>query len=861
MLTAPPRNSSTFSRYNLRPLLVAAMLLSGSWFGLAPLLAQSAPPGTITNQATGSFVDETDTTNTAVGIQSNTVQVTVVEVAGIFVTAATPIEAPTGVVGAGLLQGNGTINVGDIAYFDYTITNKGNDSTQFFIPDAPSSTVGGTFNATTNPIQIIAYNPTGAADIAVTGVNIPAGGLRTGPSTATGTDGLLGKNGIIPAGGSVKIRVPIKVTAAVGQSMTVIMGDTGATPLGQNQVYSNNNNLDIYTQDNPDSTIVNAAGDIETVGHPVNGDATNNRQEASASGTVTVVASASIAVSGTVFSDADADVAINGSDAGTNAGSLTLTVYAIDTAGNIVDKATVGSNGTYNLTNVPPSAIIKLRLTNDSTLTTAPTAPSLPTGWFQTGKNLNGIPDGTIATLGDINLTTTTTPLTLQNFGIRQTYVLPTPPVPTTCAANFTTSLNTGVSASGGTLAPGTNDLNWSVEWLDGPTNANGGIYAPPRPVGVMPAVVTGNLAPGAWVVEPGNAKWISYPFRLSTNSNGDHQDANLNGTPHENNGTATNPADAVRLKFTAKVSLPSNANTIAISLPVGVSVDNQFVSLKVNGVDNITTPNPPDPYVADFLSLHTVNITNGWTPGVNTIEIIIDSGPDLTGFFLSVNATTTQVCPVASNPNLLLVKRITGINGLPQKRSGAPLNAYENDTTNPYDDNKNATPTAPYTKPTTNKWPDTISDKSSGFLLGSIDGGTIAPNDSIEYTIYFLSAGDNTAKNVLMCDRVPDKVTFIPGAFNNSNDAPAGANGLPGADRGIAVNLGGTINSYTNVADGDFAQYFPPGSTLPSTCGTATNTNGAVVVNLGDIPNAKTAVSPPTPGSYGFVRFQGRVK
>jgi uncharacterized repeat protein (TIGR01451 family) len=828
------------------------MLLSGSWFGISPLLAQSAPPGTITNQATGSFVDELDTTNTAVGIESNTVQVTVVEVAGITVTAATPIEAPSGVAGAGPLQGNGTINVGDIAYFDYTITNTGNDSTQFFIPDAPSSTVGGTFNATTNPIQIIAYNPTGAADIAVTGVNVPTGGLRTGPSTATGTDGLIGRNGIIPAGGSVKIRVPIKVTAAVGQPVTVIMGDTGATPLGQNQVYSNNNNRDIYTQDNPDGTIVNAEGKVETAGHPVNGDATNNRQEASASGTVTVLAPASTAVSGKVFSDADADVTINGSDKGTNAGSLTLTVYAIDTAGNIVDKATVGADGIYNLTKVPASAIIKLRLSNDSTLTTAPTAPSLPTGWFQTGKNLNGIIDGTIATLGDINLTTTTTPLTLQNFGIRQTYVLPTPPVPSTCVANFTTSLNTGVSGDGGTLLPGTNDLNWSVEWIDGPTNYSA-TFAPPRPVGVMPAVVTGNLAPGDWITEPGNAKWISYPFRLSSNSNGNHQDANLNGTPNENSGTATNPSDSVRLKFTAKVSLPSNANTIAISLPVGVSVDNQFVSLKVNGVDNITTPNPPNPYAADYQSLQTVNISNGWQPGVNTIEIIIDSGPDRTGFFLGVRATTTQVCP-ATNPNLLLVKRITGINGLPQKRSGAPLNAYENDTTNPYDDNKNDTPKAPYTKPSTNKWPDTIQDQSSNFLLGSIDGGTIAPNDSIEYTIYFLSAGDSTAKNVSFCDRVPDKVTFIPTAFNGLT---AGVTGLIG-DRGIAVNLGGTVNSYTNVADGDFAQYFPPGSTLPSTCGAATNTNGAVVVNLGDIPNA-TAVG--TSGSYGFVRFQGRVK
>jgi uncharacterized repeat protein (TIGR01451 family) len=853
MLISSPRYRFRFNLHHLRPLLAMAILIGGSGLGISPLLADvSAPPGLIKNTATGSFVDELDATNTAVPIISNEVQVTVVEVAGIFVTAATPREAPSGVAGAGPLQGNGTINVGDVAYFDYTITNKGNDSTQFFIPDAPSSMVGGTFNATTNPIQIIAYNPTGAADIAVTGVNIPTGGLRTGSSTATGTDGLLGKNGIIPAGGSVKIRVPIRVTAAVGQPVTVIMGDTGATPLGQNQVYSNNNNLDIYTQDNPDGTTDAGGTVVETAGDPFNGDATFHRQEASASGTVNVSNFTAIAVSGVVFSDADANVVIDDSDAGTNAGSLTLTVYAIDSAGNIVDRAAVGSNGTYNLTNVPASAIIKLRLANDSTLTTAPTAASLPTGWFQTGKNLNGTIDATIATLGDINLTTTTTNLTLQNFGIRQTYVLPAAPVPTTCAANFTTSLNTGVTNSGGTLSPGANDLNWTVEWITGPITGTDAPYAIPRPVGVMPAVVTGQLA-GTWYAEPSSAKWISYPFRLSNNGNGDHNDADFDGIHNEKTSSGANTNDAVRLKFTTKVSLPSNANTIAISLPVGVSVDNQFVSLKVNGVENIPTPSQ-DPEALSYKSLQTVNITKGWQPGVNTIEIIVDSGPPLVGFFLAVQATTTQVCPVANNPNLLLVKRITGINGLPQKHSGAPLNVYDNDPSNPYDDNKNAAPVAPFTQSSTNKWPDTSEDASSGFLLGARDGGTIVPNDSIEYTIYFLSAGDSTAKNVLFCDRVPEKVTFIPSAFNGIN---AGNASLIG-DRGIAVNLGGTLKSYTNVADGDFAQYFSPGSTLPSTCGAAENKNGAVVVNLGDILNA-TAVG--TAGSYGFVRFQGRVK
>jgi uncharacterized repeat protein (TIGR01451 family) len=108
----------------------------------------------------------------------------------------------------------------------------------------------------------------------------------------------------------------------------------------------------------------------------------------------------------------------------------------------------------------------------------------------------------------------------------------------------------------------------------------------------------------------------------------------------------------------------------------------------------------------------------------------------------------TTAIDPtsitIVSNPNLLLVKRITAINGLPAKRNGATLAAYENDPINPYDDNDNTAPTIDYPQPATNKWPETISHTSSNFLKGAIDGGMIRPNDTIEYTIYFLSAGVN---------------------------------------------------------------------------------------------------------------------
>jgi hypothetical protein len=68
--------------------------------------------------------------------------------------------------------------------------------------------------------------------------------------------------------------------------------------------------------------------------------------------------------------------------------------------------------------------------------------------------------------------------------------------------------------------------------------------------------------------------------------------------------------------------------------------------------------------------------------------------------------------------------------------------------------------------------------------------------------------------------------------------------------------------HSHTNIADGDFAQYFPPqlepSSVYPKIACGGPNDNGAVVVNLGNLPNATVSGESNT---YGFVRFQGLIK
>lgn len=654
----------------------------------------------------------------------------------------------------------------------------------------------------------------------------------------------------IPAGGSVTVTFAVNIAAG--------------TPPGTYQNPAQVLYLDpTRTSANPDRRIAPAAFALAganttyengvLAGQPVPG---SNYDSVTNAAEDVVIAAVSTSVSGTVFHDHSANVVLDndlGTDVGTNAGSSTLTVYAIDTAGQVVDKATVAANGSYTLTNIPQNSTVTLRLSNDNSVAIGATAPAvgLPSNWYYTGENVNGTIDATIATLGNIAVTTTTSNLTNHNFGIRQGYTIAPDPAPTVCNPDYQGALNTGISSTGGQLPIGSLDLNWSVEWVNASIGAVP--YATARPVGPMPAVVVGNLAPGAWVNEPSNVRWISYPFRLSSNSNGNHQNADLDGNSNEIAvaGSFTGTSDTVRLKYTASVTLPANAQTITVSLPIGVSVDNQFASVKVNGVENLTPTPTQDPQTEDYRSTRTVNMSQGWQVGVNTIEIVTDSGPPLTGFFLRVEATTIQVC---GSPNVSLIKRITAVNGSTTTNAGDNLAVYKDDPTNPYDDNVLDSP-AP-TPIDTDKWLDPTT-----FLIGGTNGGNVKPSDEIEYTIYFLSAGDTAANNVLFCDRVPQNVTFVPTAFNGfATQAPGG---LPNTDRGMQWLYNGQTQSLTNVSDGDAAQYFPPGSDPTSVypkvnCGGA-NTNGAVVVNLGNLPNA-TAAGTPT-NSYGFVRFRGRVK
>jgi uncharacterized repeat protein (TIGR01451 family) len=241
----------------------------------------------------------------------------------------------------------------------------------------------------------------------------------------------------------------------------------------------------------------------------------------------------------------------------------------------------------------------------------------------------------------------------------------------------------------------------------------------------------------------------------------------------------------------------------------------------------NITIPSSGDTYARFRLTRD--NLINNATPG---------------GAASSGEVEDYQIAiATVSDPNLLLVKRITAIN--PGKPEEILFNNFVDDsgTTNDNDP----------------LWPN-----PNVYLRGAIDAGKVKPGDEVEYTVYFLSNGDGNAKEVKICDVVPDHMTFIKNTY--------------GVELGIGLGLDPAALptdpnlELSNLLNDDQGDFYGPGTTPPANLckkvnsanalvnvdGT-NNDNGAVVVKIPDLPKANTPGNPMD--SYGFIRFRAKVK
>lgn len=150
---------------------------------------------------------------------------------------------------------------------------------------------------------------------------------------------------------------------------------------------------------------------------------------------------------------------------------------------------------------------------------------------------------------------------------------------------------------------------------------------------------------------------------------------------------------------------------------------------------------------------------------------------------------------------------------------------------------------------PTTTVDPnDNAPNWTSGYLRGAIDGGTVQPGDTIEYTIYFLSDGGNSAQNVNICDLVPTNSAFVPDGFATGS--------------GLALSIGTASPTFlTNLLDGDQGRFVPSPTATPVPCSSTNSTanpNGAIVVNIA--PNVPAFSVDPN-NAYGFIRFRAQVR
>ncbi|MBT9311294.1 isopeptide-forming domain-containing fimbrial protein [Leptothoe kymatousa] len=245
--------------------------------------------------------------------------------------------------------------------------------------------------------------------------------------------------------------------------------------------------------------------------------------------------------------------------------------------------------------------------------------------------------------------------------------------------------------------------------------------------------------------------------------------------------GTTDCPANnsevtAVRVQMTA---VPGNAPT-------------RQVRLVLEGSDMVGN----DTYTNDF---------SGKPPGLQLI-----TAPD------AIVRTVTR-------PGLVLVKRLTAING-------TPITNVVDDT---YDD--------PATATIDESQFDNHAYWPNGFLQGDITRDDIQPDDDLEYTIYFMSNGFGDLTNLNICDMVPQYTSYLPDTMR------------------LSLGTSSTTTALTDNADTDGGRFFSPGVLPLVPCPQPANNQGAVVFNLVNNPDTlpgATGVGTPA-NAFGFVRFE----
>jgi uncharacterized repeat protein (TIGR01451 family) len=300
---------------------------------------------------------------------------------------------------------------------------------------------------------------------------------------------------------------------------------------------------------------------------------------------------------------------------------------------------------------------------------------------------------------------------------------------------------------------------------------------------------------------------------------------------------TDLTPAAQANPSGTATVPVPTLAGIDSEDGGLGVGSRFKIVTLPTNGTlyynGIVVTPGQV------ITSYEATKLTIDPNDGAITTSFTY-AAVDAAGQADPTPATVTM--PFTTAANVLLVKRITAINGdrTQNPNDNTPLNVFVDDTTSvkAADDNNS-------------RW-------IANYLKGAINAGKVKPGDTIEYTIYFLNAGNANANNVRICDRIRPNQAFQPNGY--------------GPGTGVQLQLGTAIvMDLTNANDSsDRTQFIAAGGSVPTNCNIASaNTDGVIAVDLtGAIGtgNPALAVLPGATGagspndSYGFFRLITKV-
>lgn len=229
-----------------RPLVGTALAGTSLLQLVAPVLAEGIPAGTvISNTATATYQDPN---NATISTQSNTVVITVAEVAGITLdpAGATNVTNPGGVYAPG-----NTVN------FSFLLTNTGNDPSKFVLPtpDTLNSNPTSVINGQAQKVTYFIKNPDGSLTTPPNNdIGILAGGAQNAPTVSINPGQQI----------LVVVETLIDITATSG-NVSVSLGNT--SPVDQDNQLRQADSYDVYTQDNPDDGLTPG----EITGAPING--------------------------------------------------------------------------------------------------------------------------------------------------------------------------------------------------------------------------------------------------------------------------------------------------------------------------------------------------------------------------------------------------------------------------------------------------------------------------------------------------------------------------------------------------------------------------------------------------------------